>query len=329
MMPVLTVLLLVTGLAAAEGDEHLRFLRNDQIEIGILAEAAGRAVVLRRPGGINVLASDPAAWADVPAPAYKVYDGIGGHMTWVAPQSQWWAQQDLTDQFWPTWPPDPWLMLGPATIAGDDRHLVATIPASPISGIDLRKTYSLDGNRVHLRTVGTNRSDRVVSWGLWSNLHPRPAWDAFVRLGEKGRVELRSTSTAAMPTDPLPRAYLGNVLAVPAEGPVPYQGKLYLTDTVPALCAIGDGLGLIIALPPIPTRAIAPDQARLEIYRKHDGSGALLELEHHGAYRQLQPGDEVVLEETWILDAYAGGPTLADRAAWAATQIEASLPSSR
>lgn len=325
----LLILVGVVGLAAADGDEHLRFLRNDRIEVGILPQAAGRVVVLRHPGGINALASEPAAWADVPEPAYKVYAGIGGHMTWVGPQSRWWAQQDLTDQFWPSWPPDPWLTLARATVEGDEDHLVATVPASPISGIDLRKTYRLDGNRIHLRTVGTNRSDRVVSWGLWSNLHPRPAWDAFVLLGDKGRIELRSTSTAKIPTAALPQEYLGDVLALPAEGPIPYQGKLYLNDTVPALCAIGDGLGLMITTAGVPTSEIAPDQARLEIYRKRDAGGPFLELEHHGAYRDLQPGDEIVLEETWILNAYDGGPALADRAAWARAQIEASLPPSR
>ncbi len=49
---------------------------------------------------------------------------------------------------------------------------------------------------------------------------------------------------------------------------------------------------------------IHPEQALVEVYNciSADGRSNILELEHHSAFKTLQPGESMVMEEAWILE---------------------------
>src|SRR5689334_15497638 len=91
-------------------------LKAEGVEVGAVPRLSGRVVVFRREGGPNLLKWDPAfeklAEADLPRlePSYE-FKPWDGHIVWVGPQSEWWADQDLDGAkkaAKANWPPDPW-----------------------------------------------------------------------------------------------------------------------------------------------------------------------------------------------------------------------------
>ena len=91
---------LINLYAAKSLDSNLVWLLNDKIEVGILPEVGGRIVVLRKPGGMNMLKSDTLQWQP-PWPEISLQAGFipyNGHIVWLGPQRKWWARQDLNDQ---------------------------------------------------------------------------------------------------------------------------------------------------------------------------------------------------------------------------------------
>lgn len=351
-MPVLRLVVLAFLLGAparawaADGDERLTWIRNDRIEVGVLLAGGGRVVVLRRPDGHNVLASDPALWqpAALPAPGPLARaDLLGGHMIWVAPQTQWWTQQSVIDEHWGTWPPDPWLALAPATIdAHGDDHLTVTGAASPVSGVRLTKSYRLAGDTVHLTATAVNIRDTPVQWGLWSNLHPLPTAEVIVPFPKPApfsgpRLELRHTPAHPGQVGPIAFTHVDECLVVPvpqASDALERQGKLFLRHTPPWVAVIDAGWCLVVATTGTPADQVAPDHAPIEIFLERTRHNpVMLEVEHHGVYRTLAPGETMRLAERWQLADYAGGDTHAERvrfvvatAAAMPPQIEASPP---
>lgn len=312
--------------AAEDGDAGLMFLKNEHIELGVLPQAAGRVVILRRPGGHNILSSGPAQWQGIPdATGHSDFVDIGGHMLWVAPQSHWWRQQQHSFRTpASTWPPDPWLIIGRYRVLerGDDA-LMLEGPSSPVSGLRLVKSYRLDGHRVVVTCTATNTRDTAVSWGLWSNLQVRPSADAFVMTTDATHFELRFAANAKGRSAPMPYSWIGDMLAIPQVRPDPdkdVSGKMFLRQAVSALMAIDADFCLVVRPEvQVSPRDVAPDHAPLEIFRNVPGAGSgTLELEHHGEYRSLKPGEQMSLSESWEVHEFQGGPDLAERAAHAA-----------
>lgn len=315
---------------AADGDELLTWIRSERVEVGVLLAGGGRVVVLRRPGGGNVLASDPALWRPaalpVPGPLARA-DLLGGHMIWVAPQEQWWTQQSVIDEHWGTWPPDPWLALAAATI---DLHsadrLTVTGAASPVSGLRLTKAYYVAGDTVHVTTTAVNIRDTAVRWGLWSNLHPLPTAEVIVPFPKPApfsgpRLELRHTPAHPGQVGPIAFTHVDGCLIVPAppaDDVLERQGKIFLRHTPPWVAVIDADWCLVIATTGTPADQVAPDHAPIEIFRERTrGNPVLLEVEHHGTYRTLAPGERMHLVERWHLADYAGGDAHPERVRFA------------
>jgi len=188
-------------------------LTDGMIEVGVLPEVGGRIVLLRREGGPNLLQSNPDYWdepeAERPDPqARPRWKDYGGHITWLAPQSEWWNRQELYPRMRDRpWPPDPYLIYAPYEIVEQSRmHLILQGPASPISGVSLRKEVRLPGGgRVAVRATAVNTTDAPLSWSLWSNTRFAgrvPAYLPLVPGREPGYAFLspfRDEEKAAMP----------------------------------------------------------------------------------------------------------------------------------
>lgn len=324
----LVVLSTAVVTAVEPGDEHLLFLRNEHMEVGILVGGAGRVTVLRRVGGANMLRVPIENWVDIPAPDPMArYVDLGGHMLWVGPQKEWWNHQTMVPaKRTKNWPPDPWGNQVPFTVV-ESTPTSATLTGlvSPITGLAMTKSYRLVGTLVEVVTEARNERDTAVSWGLWSNLQPRPEADAFVLI-RPDTVVTQEPEKHPEDAQPLPRSIIDGVLCMPyphpdsREKPRTY-GKFFIHGARPLLAAIDQDTCLVVHTDPVLAEQVAPDQAALEVYRNHGGKTSGLELEHHGVYETLAPGETTRLRERWSVFAYPGADDLAARARFIATVV--------
>ena len=313
-------LLCQPGRTATAADQ-LIYLRSDTVELGVLLAAGGRAVVLRRPGGENLLDSPPALWdaASIPEPQTPwAFSLVGGHMTWVSPQAAWWDQQHVTDQHASDWPPDPWLIHGRYVVERQTATAMDVVgPPSPICGLQLHKRYELVESGVRLTTVATNVRTTAVRWGLWSNLHPRPDSTPFIPMATDGALRVDHKTSAPKSSGIPGYAYVDGFFSIPfpadsAHDAVHLSGKFFLNPSEPWMASVGDTWAILVRTAGAMPAAVAPGEAPSEVYydRWLDRSRpALLELEHQGPITTVNPGAQLKLSETWYVVDYGGPAT--------------------
>ena len=291
-------------------EEHLIVLRHGDLEVGVLPQVGGRVVLLRHRSGPNLLKSDPAGWQPESWPqlhANTPWRAFNGHIHWVAPQSEWWSDQDLLpERAGQWWPPDPYLIFGNYEILEQTPvRLVLRGPPSPVSGLRLTKTVELRAdNVVWLAAKAENIRDTPVSWGLWSNT--RFHGDTPFRVDLDGFAEEGIWYSH-------PERFRGSVSAegrwftFDNENAVgvaePVANKAFMNVASARAEAFFDGLVLEKAMPVTEAERIHPEHASVEVFlQKHSNrADALLELEFHGPYETLPPGGSTRLEETWTL----------------------------
>lgn len=325
----------VVILSSAEGDQHLHMLSNDQVELGVLLAGAGRAVVFRLRDQDNVLDGKPETWdpAAIPQPEYLKFIDLGGHMVWVGPQNDWWTKQTVTDKHWGIWPPDPWTINSTFSVESATADSLTVVgPTSPVTGLQMRKSYQLHDHSVTVTTTATNTTQAPVTWGLWSNLHPVRHAEAFVPLTKGSKVDIHYAFRHPNVVLPMrytlsePGAYFFKPIAQSQEH---YQGKAFISNSPNWMAAFANNWCLIVEIDDIPDKEIAPTQAAIEIYvAQPTTSEPLLELEHHGRYQTIQPGDTTQLNETWRIVPYSGSADPAARISFATAQMDRSVPSS-
>lgn len=317
-------------------DSALVILRGDELEVGILSEMAGRIVLLRRPGGENLLQSDPALWAEHPSkrpdpsagPFWKEY---GGHITWLAPQSGWWAyQNDYPEMHGQGWPPDPYQIYGPATVVEkSDRHVILSGPESPITGVRMTKEVRLlDDGRVLVRASAENSADEPRAWGLISNTRFAPRTPSYIPLAEGDEPVFISLFTGPR-ENPLPFAILDGFFSFRVDEPVPaglegWSDKASMTSRG-YLAAFPPGYCFVKRADVSQATEVHPEHRFAEIYEnvpaQPDGWG-ILELEFVGPSKRLAPGESVSFEETWEVLDYDGPQTDTARIAFLRAQVE-------
>lgn len=79
--------------------ESVVWLKNDQIQVGILVDVGGRVVWTSLLGHENLLLSDSAQWSQPESmrpemTPNKPFMAYNGHINWLSPQSEWWIKQD-------------------------------------------------------------------------------------------------------------------------------------------------------------------------------------------------------------------------------------------
>ncbi|MDA3962090.1 MAG: DUF4380 domain-containing protein [Planctomycetota bacterium] len=335
----LLILLVLSGLGCAErtspaGEEHLLLLQNHDYVVGLLPKVGGRVVVFRRIDGDNVLLSDPSQWgqAGPEVSATSSWTTYNGHITWIGPQDDWWTKQDLNTkrkEKASRWPPDPWLVFGDYAISEQSpTSVVLTGPSSPVSGLALRKQYDLRDDGLHVSVTATNTSDAEVSWDLWSNTR----FDArdtatYVPLPEKGAFWIDPFRTnSPLKRGPLFYRIIGTHFTIPVDsssspGVENHNVKYFMDPGAPYLAAVSPSDCFIKHIT-IAEGKPAPAHGRVEIYNHRTARGALLEVEHHGAYTTLQAGDSMSLSERWELHPYTGDTTPEAQAAFVAALFE-------
>ncbi len=312
---VLLALFLLAGFAAAA--ETVRLTEGD-LELELDPRAAGRVTSFRLRGGENVLYSIEADKLSSPLPAL-VYDNdnflrLYGHVMWLGPQADWWRQQETDPKAKAkayVWPPDPyWEFAQFAVVSRTGNAIVLKSPHSPFSGVTMTKEVRLlPGGEAVLTTTIENTGGKPVKWGLWSNT--RISGNAVVFALPQSKKELRFEFSTWESPQERPLAFDAGKGFVRFPGSEPQSvpkdgkltGKLFVLPRKPVIAAfIGKTLFLkkTKALPP---GKIAPGHCQVELFgeKSRDPARSFYELEFHGEYAELAPGQSLSMEETWLL----------------------------
>lgn len=310
--------MLTVGCRTVKPEENLLFLRNNKIEVGILQNAGGRMVVLRRPGHPNLLKESPQLWGEYTAPNYTTppWKNYQGHITWLAPQYDWWRFQNVNNKMRDAnWPPDPYLIFGKYRIIERSKnHLVLESPKSPVWGASLRKTFRIaqDG-KLHISVLVTNTSRRNIKWSIWSVARFPVDTKHYVKVKNMKDVLIKELNDKKSDTDVFkPLLHKGlfsfyikkEFYEVQSE----CKRKAFLTPQIDEIFAVSGKTLLIMKANLKPGRPLPKGDGAVEIYIdniKRYGKKGLLELEFVGPYTTLKPGEDTSLEEIWQILPYS------------------------
>ncbi len=320
----MVVVLAFAKYADGEGGEgSVIYLRDNTVEVGVLPEVGGRIVSLRLPDGNNLLKSDESLWGELPSerprlsesPVWKEY---GGHIVWLAPQSAWWATQEIYPNMRNrNWPPDPHLIYGNYQILKRSRDaIVLQGPVSPVSGVCLTKEIRLLGEgRVLVAAMLENCSAAERSWGIWMNTRFAARTPSYFALsgGAKPPYEFISPDSlsgeAVLPFEVANGFFTFRVdLPVP-EGLASWSNKVSALPEGGCLAAFPKGAVFIKQANSSQASKVHPEHRFAEIYNKvpADSSGwGILELEFIGPEVVLEPGQITRFEEVWTVLPYSG-----------------------
>lgn len=312
---VLFAILLLAGVAAAA--ETVRLTEGD-LELELDPRVAGRITSFRLRGGVNVLCS--IATDKLPSPLPELvcdkdhFLRLYGHVMWLGPQTDWWQQQETEETAKArryVWPPDPYWEFAEFTVVSREKGaIVLKSPHSPFSGVTMTKEIRLTpGGEAVLKTLIENTGSKPVKWGLWSNT--RISGDAVVFALPQSQKELRfEFSTWESPRErPLMFDAGEGFIRLPASERqrIPdggkLTGKLFVLPRKPVIAAfIGKTLFLKRTKAVAPTE-IAPGHSQIELFgeKSNDPARSFYELEFHGEYAELVPGQSLSMEEIWIL----------------------------
>lgn len=298
----------------------LLMLRNEHVEVGILAAVGGRVVLLRRPGGENVLFADPQQWTEPPerrptVDAEAGFRAYNGHITWLGPQRDWWAHQTLNTgrrERRASWPPDPYIVCAPyEVVSASSSNVVLRGPESPVSGVRVGKRIDLGPTgSVRFEATITNLRQEPVAWGIWSNTRLPPEARVYVPIlrGQRLRIETQVWDANEFLFFGATNGFFcSRILA--GRAPRAAWAKAGLWPETVTMVGFAAGEAFVKRMLP-GDGPVHRDHAPVEIYTdlQPDGGG-LVELEAHGPYTTLAPGESMSLLETWELIPYAGADT--------------------
>jgi hypothetical protein len=308
--------------AAREGAEaraRLDLSKGDLV-VSVMPTLGGRVVGLRVGKGPNLLAFDDR-WESEPLPPPALdtpFAPWNGRVMWVGPQSGWWADQDLSPArraAKPPWPPDPFHETARyEVLENTGERVVMRSPTSPITGLELTDTVELTGPRtVRFTTVATNRRATSVAWDLWPNTRVRPEGWPYVQLakGSTPRIDGPHQTTAGT----YPHRIVDGFLTLPPGARPKAQvaelhAKVFLEPAAGEISYFLNGQLLRLQADPVPPERLHPEQAFVELYRGASADPALdiLELEMHGPFVRLAPGESMRFDQRAEIADYDGPP---------------------
>ncbi|WP_416306001.1 DUF4380 domain-containing protein [Neptunicella sp. SCSIO 80796] len=311
-------------------------LHNDQVELHITPAIGGRVVGFNLKGHENFLKVGTPFKQGIRPDVSPTTDNIGylGHIVWVGPQSQWWRKQQLNLQRYQNsavWPPDPYLTFTDNKIVKHSpSEVVLEGAASPISGMQINKTFRLDPvnpNKVQLSATGVNISQQNHSWDLWFNT--RVNIDTHVIVPVNRQQDIRLVSFENTHTGPINYRYSEQYLILDSsqfERQKPAnQGKLYIRPKQGWMAGYRQGQLFIIQFPLLATELIHPEQAQVELYASYAQSNTekgLIEMELHSPFRDLAPSDSIQFSSNWYLYEYPADFSQQDILAMLANKIK-------
>ncbi len=293
-------------------------LSNKAIEIEVAPRIGGRLTVLRRPGGKNLLLTSPKNVTSVDESAVPAlrrdkakFRKFFGHIVWLGPQTDWWRQQDFdltAKRHGELWPPDPWLEFGDYKIIKQTQNeLVLKGPHSNCSGVTLTKTYTLGTDAtVKLTVTAVNTGKKTVRWGLWSNTRVSSSAKVYALVNPRKHLHYQmdtwNTEHERLFTYELTNGFFHFQEPEKLSSKITaYKGKVGFTPSVPIIAAFIDSELLLKATSPV--SQVAPGHYPVEIYREinREYLESVYELEFHGKYKTIAPGERISMVEIWQL----------------------------
>lgn len=328
----LVLLFLLSGCASTGPyKKPMVWLKNDKVELGVLAHVGGRAVSLKTPDGENVLKEVPERWkeseSERPLPDIsQKFVAYQGHIVWVGPQSEWWVHQDLAPRRKrkkAQWPPDPYTIYSKyAVVELSDNHVVLEGVPSPVWGVKMTKRYAItEEGQVKFSVTMTNTSDKPVSWDIWSNCRFPGEMKAYVPMED---ASFRTLPRKKAEKKKLPVKFrdgfftFNNKVPVSEDNPARRE-KAFINTPQAWLAAFSDDYLFIMKADKAPElSSIHPEQAVAEVYQsiEYNRENSLLELELHGPYSELMPGESKTHSETWYLKKLSRALSLREQTAY-------------
>jgi hypothetical protein len=297
-------------------DNQVITLSNGVIEIKLLPAVGGRLVSASLAGHENILNSDSLQWNESqekrptmnPAQPFKAYNGM---IVWLSPQSEWWTKQNVYPELKNArspWPPDPYLTSSVYQISNRTKSEITLIsPESPISHVQLSKTFRIEGQKVFITASARNCSKDTVSWGLWF-IARMNGWDKV--LVPSDSTDLIKTQYMKYPEIHKPEfKYADGCYSYqpvePEASQSAYKSKSFIAVENPVIMGYKANQWLIIRGDKIDRSLIHPEQARVEIYIENSSARAndLQELEMHFAYEKIAPEASIHASQEWQIVA--------------------------
>lgn len=190
-----------------------------------------------------------------------------GSTIWPAPQSAW------------DWPPPAGMDKGPYELLTQNaKELVLKSTNNDYKGIEVKKKIQLNEDRVGIDITYTfhNRGEDSLSVGIWEN--SRISYTGTVYWKSQASQKLESLSIDEHPGK---------------------KYKQFVDDGSGWLAYEKGGYIWIKAMQMPPNSDIAPGQAGIEIYL--DRADGFAEIEDHGPYQKLAPGESMSFEVKWTV----------------------------
>ena len=283
----------------------------------ILPHIGATIVSLEKSNSGNILTSDPDNWDGKHKPEMNAFSGFkayNGHTVWVGPQSEWWIKQDENKERKDTaapWPPDPFLVYGEYAVSyKDESKAVLESPESSISGIKITKEVAIneDGS-IYLNTTFTNVTNKPLCWDIWYNTRVDGYSKAFVPV--KDVLDVRVAHVINKKSEEMLFNIRKNFFSYEPVPPVTKKersSKAFIYPSSPWIAAFVGKQLLVISFEHHKCQQIHPEQALVEIYNhtEKNKKAALLELEYHSPYMQMNPGESIEAWEVWRVFDYNG-----------------------
>lgn len=203
-----------------------------------------------------------------------------GSTLWTSPQSDW------------GWPPFAVLDEQEYQVEENNGSLKMTSSPDPKSGFQMIKIWKVtDRQSIQIEYRIKNCSEKAKSVGAWEVTRVPCGGMAFFPDGGAGKVP-DSKLKVSLKQDGI------NWISIDKKPMVEHQ-KLFSTASEGWLAYSFNGLLFVKRFPDIKPENYPPKQGEVEIFVNREKS--YTELENHGEYQLLQPGESLIYQEIWML----------------------------
>jgi len=203
-----------------------------------------------------------------------------GSTLWTAPQSDW------------GWPPFAVLDSMDYLVEQKGAVLKMTSQPDPKSGFQFVKTWTVAGdNSIRIEYLIRNISEKPQSVGAWD----------VTRVPCGGIVFFPDGGPEKVPVSNLKPELQKDGISWNSINKKPIRDNLKMFSTAKEgwLAYAINGLLFIKQFPDTKPENYSPQQGEVEIYINNEKS--YIELENHGAYQSLKPGESLSYKETWFI----------------------------
>jgi hypothetical protein len=249
--------------------------------------------------------------------------GYLGHEIWVGPQSEWWIHQNINQKRAAekaVWPPDPYLILAKNKVLEHSRAQITLLSAtSPISGVELVKSYSLLKNKknsLQLSVNAKNSRAENIAWDIWFNTRVYPDTQVYVPVADAKDIQVKNLEDETYGN--IEYSLNKGIFTLETQPPqstdsvkqkLARKGKIMIQPSQGWMAGFRGDQVFIIQFEHQEKSKIHPEQGQIELYTEYffnDLNNGLLEMEVHAPYKTLGARETMSAKEIWTILEYKG-----------------------